>query len=51
MITPTTRVIIAYRLNTIENADEIFSVNNGTITRAGSMEQAVDMLLREKRQS
>lgn len=41
----TTRVIIAHRLNTIENADEIFFVNDGTITPAGSMEHAVDMLL------
>ena len=47
----TTRVIIAHRLNTIENADEIFFVNSGTITRAGSMQQAVDMLLHHKRQS
>lgn len=41
----TTRVIIAHRLNTIENADEIFFVNDGQITAAGSMEHAVDMLL------
>jgi len=47
----TTRVIIAHRLNTIENADEIFFVNSGEITRAGSMEQAVDMLLHGKRES
>ena len=47
----TTRVIIAHRLNTIENADEIFFVNSGTITPAGSMQQAVDMLLHGKRQS
>jgi len=47
----TTRVIIAHRLNTIENADEIFFVNSGTIRRAGSMEHAVDMLLHGKRQS
>jgi ATP-binding cassette subfamily B protein len=47
----TTRVIIAHRLNTIENADEIFFVNSGSITRAGSMQQAVDMLLHGKRQS
>ena len=47
----TTRVIIAHRLNTIENADEIFFVNGGEVTRAGSMEQAVDMLLHGKRQS
>jgi ATP-binding cassette subfamily B protein len=47
----TTRVIIAHRLNTIENADEIFFVNSGTVTRAGSMQQAVDMLLHGKRNS
>jgi ATP-binding cassette subfamily B protein len=47
----TTRVIIAHRLNTIENADEIFFVNSGGVIRAGSMEQAVDMLLHDKRQS
>ena len=47
----TTRVIIAHRLNTIENADVIFFVNAGTITRAGSLDQAVDMLLHGKRVS
>lgn len=47
----TTKVIIAHRLNTIENADEIFFVNGGEITRAGSMEHAVDMLLHGKRES
>lgn len=47
----TTRVIIAHRLNTIENADEIFFVNDGEITPAGSIEQAVDMLLHGKRTS
>ena len=41
----TTRVIIAHRLNTISNADAIFFVNGGTVTSAGSMEHAVDMLL------
>ena len=41
----TTRVIIAHRLNTIENADEIYFVNGGAVTRAGSMESAVDMLM------
>jgi ATP-binding cassette subfamily B protein len=41
----TTRVIIAHRLNTISNADAIFFVNGGTVTAAGSMEHAVDMLL------
>lgn len=47
----TTRVIIAHRLNTIENADEIFFVNGGEIIRAGSMDNAVDMLLHTKRAS
>jgi ATP-binding cassette subfamily B protein len=47
----TTRVIIAHRLNTIANADEIFFVNAGEIKPAGSMQEAVDMLLHGKRQS
>lgn len=46
-----TLVIIAHRLNTIENADEIFFVNGGSIVQAGSMQHAVDMLLHGKRQS
>lgn len=41
----TTKVIIAHRLNTIENADEIFFVNNGEVTPAGSLEHAVEMLM------
>jgi ATP-binding cassette subfamily B protein len=41
----TTKVIIAHRLNTIQNADSIFFVNGGTVTEAGSMEHAVEMLL------
>jgi ATP-binding cassette subfamily B protein len=47
----TTKVVIAHRLNTIESADEIFFVNGGTITPAGSMEHAMDMLLHNKRKS
>ena len=47
----TTKVIIAHRLNTIENADEIFFVNAGQVTQAGSMKHAVDMLLHGKRAS
>lgn len=47
----TTRVIIAHRLNTIENADEIFFVNSGEIITAGSFDHAVNMLLHEKRVS
>lgn len=47
----TTRVVIAHRLNTIENADGIFFVNHGEVVEAGSMEHAVDMLLHHKRTS
>lgn len=45
----TTKIIIAHRLNTIENADKIFFVNSGQIVEAGSMQDAVDMLLHHKR--
>ena len=47
----TTRVIIAHRLNTIENADEIFFVNSGEVIRAGSLDDAMHMLLQGKRVS
>jgi ATP-binding cassette, subfamily B, bacterial len=47
----TTKVIIAHRLNTIANADEIFFINAGEITPAGSMEHALDMLLHGNRVS
>ena len=47
----TTKVIIAHRLNTIENADDIFFVNGGEVTHAGSMQDAVNMLLHGKRQT
>lgn len=47
----TTRVIIAHRLNTIENADEIFFVNTGNVIRAGSFKDAVNLLLNEKIES
>jgi len=47
----TTRVIIAHRLNTIENADEIFFVNSGEVIRAGSFDHAMNMLLQGKRVS
>lgn len=47
----TTRVIIAHRLNTIENADEIFFVNSGEVIRAGSLDNAVKLLLHGKRES
>jgi ATP-binding cassette subfamily B protein len=45
----TTRVVIAHRLNTIENADEIFFVNGGTVTAAGSLDDAVRMLSKGSR--
>lgn len=47
----TTKVIIAHRLNTIKNADEIFFVNGGDIVAAGSFEHAVDMLMHHARES
>jgi ATP-binding cassette subfamily B protein len=47
----TTKVIIAHRLNTIENADEIFFVNSGEVTAAGSFDNALDLLLEGKRES
>ncbi len=47
----TTVVIIAHRLNTIKNADEIFFVNNGTVIQAGTFDHAVEMLLNDKRSS
>jgi ATP-binding cassette subfamily B protein len=47
----TTKVIIAHRLNTIDKVNQIFFVNSGAITLAGSMEHALEMLLHEKRAS
>ena len=47
----TTRVIIAHRLNTIASADEIYFVNGMSVTLAGSLEHAVEMLLENKRES
>ncbi|MGZ4009281.1 MAG: ABC transporter ATP-binding protein [Mucilaginibacter sp.] len=47
----TTRVIIAHRLNTIENADEIYFVNSGEVIPAGSLDHAINMLLHGKRAS
>jgi ATP-binding cassette subfamily B protein len=45
----TTLVIIAHRLNTIENADEIFFVNSGEVVKAGTLSHAMDLLLDGKR--
>lgn len=47
----TTKVIIAHRLNTIENADEIFFVNSGEIIGAGSFHEALDLLMHGKMES
>jgi ATP-binding cassette subfamily B protein len=47
----TTKVIIAHRLNTIENADDIFFVNGGEVTHAGSFDHAIEMLMHGKRSS
>ena len=49
--TSTTKVIIAHRLNTIENADEIFFVNSRKIIAAGSFDEALNMLMQEKGES
>jgi len=46
-----TKVIIAHRLNTIENADEIYFVNAGEVIPAGSLQDAVRMLMKGKRVS
>ena len=47
----TTLVIIAHRLNTIENADEIYFVNEGEVQKAGTLDAALNMLLKGKRVS
>ncbi|CAM4019565.1 ATP-binding cassette, subfamily B [Pedobacter westerhofensis] len=47
----TTLVVIAHRLNTIENADEIYFINSGEVSLAGSFKEAVDKLMSGKRVS
>jgi ATP-binding cassette subfamily B protein len=47
----TTRVIIAHRLNTIADANEIYFVNSGNVIQAGSLDDAVNLLLHGKRVS
>jgi len=47
----TTKVIIAHRLNTIQNADDIFFVNSGEVVHAGSFDHALEMLMHGKRTS
>ncbi len=41
----TTKVIIAHRLNTIAGADQIYFVNSGNVIPAGSLDEAVKMLM------
>lgn len=46
-----TRIVIAHRLNTIENADEIYFINGTKIVRAGSMKNALQLLMEGKQES
>jgi ATP-binding cassette, subfamily B, bacterial len=47
----TTRLVIAHRLNTIANADVIYFVNSGNVIRAGSLDEAIEMLMKGKIES
>jgi len=47
----TTKVVIAHRLNTIENADVIYFVNATSVTKAGNMQAAVELLQEESQNS
>jgi ATP-binding cassette subfamily B protein len=47
----TTKVIIAHRLNTIKEADEIMFVNGHHVTNAGSFENAIALITDAKRSS
>lgn len=47
----TTKVIIAHRFGTIENADQIYFVNAGRVEPAGSIDHAVHLLRNEQRSS
>lgn len=49
--THTTKVIIAHRLNTIQNADRIMFVNGHHVTEAGSFEEAVRLIKDSRRVS
>lgn len=47
----TTKVIIAHRLNTIKEADEIYFVNGHHVTKAGSLNEAISLIQNAKRTS
>ncbi len=47
----TTLVIIAHRLNTIKNADEIYFINSGKVSLAGSFNEAMNRLIKGERLS
>ena len=47
----TTKVIIAHRLNTIKEADEIYFVNGHHVTKAGSLAEAISLIEHAKRTS
>lgn len=47
----TTKIIIAHRLNTIKEADEIMFVNGRHVTPAGSYDAAIEMIKGAKRRS
>lgn len=47
----TTKVIIAHRLNTIANADQIFFVNAQKVENAGDINHALQLLTEQKRDS
>lgn len=42
----TTKLVIAHRLNTIASADVIYFVNKGEIVRAGSLDDAINLLMK-----
>jgi ATP-binding cassette subfamily B protein len=47
----TTKIIIAHRLNTIKDADEIMFVNGHHVTPAGSYDHAISLITEAKRSS
>lgn len=47
----TTKVIIAHRLNTIENADQIFFISGGTIEKPMDFKSALDLINTNKKGS